>query len=86
MIDNLVSTLIQRYVSDIREIELGLFDGEVTPELSRMEYRPYRGSNHALSCLYYDIRVDMHVTRYLMLKSWRHVYVDRVTTQRCVPL
>ena len=32
--------------------------GEVTPELSRVEYRPYRRSNHALSYLYHDIRVE----------------------------
>ena len=29
--------------------------GQITPELSRVDYRPYRWSNHALSYLYHDI-------------------------------
>ena len=29
--------------------------GELNPRLSRVEYRPYRRSNHALSYLYHDV-------------------------------
>ena len=29
--------------------------GEITPELSRVDYRPCRRSNNAQSCLYHDI-------------------------------
>ena len=50
---------------------------EITPELSLVDYRPYRRSNHAVSCLYHNIPCRPRTLRGTLCS--RVVSGDRVT-------
>ena len=51
--------------------------GEITPELSRVDYRPYRRSNRALSYLFHDIdhaRYEVPYAQELSTYIWGPCY------------
>ena len=52
--------------------------GEITPELSRVDYRPYRRSNHALSYLYNDIPCRSCTLRGALCSRVGYMYLGTV--------
>ena len=68
-------TLVYCYIRD-RAWFVRMY-GEINPGLSRVEYRPYRRSNHALSYLYLDVRVE-HVRYEVETCIWGPFYNSRL--------